>query len=105
MLRSLNSLRGSSILAKDGEMGHVRAVLFHDRSWLVRYLVVDRELALWPKSSSCSHRGAAARTGRPQFTGASCQGTNSKQPWRRYGFAGLAAAGNRDEPVLRPAIP
>ena len=41
MLRSLSSLLGSSIVAKDGEIGHVRDLLFHDRSWLVRYLVVE----------------------------------------------------------------
>lgn len=41
MLRSVRSLIGSSIVAKDGEMGHVSDVLFHDRSWLVRYLVVN----------------------------------------------------------------
>ena len=41
MLCSLTSLLGSSILAQDGEMGHVREILFHDRSWLVRYLVIE----------------------------------------------------------------
>ena len=43
MLRSLNTLLGSSLQARDGEIGRVRDVLFHDRSWLVRYLVVDTE--------------------------------------------------------------
>lgn len=41
MLRSLRSLLGSPVLAKDGEIGDVCDVLFHDRSWLVRYLVVN----------------------------------------------------------------
>jgi len=41
MLQSMSSLFGSAILAMDGEIGHVRDVFFHDRSWLVRYLVVE----------------------------------------------------------------
>ena len=41
MLRTLTSLFGVSILAKDGNIGHLRDVLFHDRSWVVRYFVVE----------------------------------------------------------------
>jgi sporulation protein YlmC with PRC-barrel domain len=41
VLRSVSSLLGSSILANDGEMGHVHDILFDDRSWLVRYIVVE----------------------------------------------------------------
>jgi uncharacterized protein YrrD len=41
MLRSLNSVIGSAILAKDGELGHVRDFLFDDRVWAVRYVVVE----------------------------------------------------------------
>ncbi len=41
MLRSLNSLLGSTILAKDGEIGKVHDFLFDDRAWTVRYLVVE----------------------------------------------------------------
>ena len=41
MLRSVNSFLGTSVVARDGEIGDVRDLLFHDRSWIVRYLVVD----------------------------------------------------------------
>lgn len=41
MLRNLTSLLDVSILAKDGNIGHLRDVLFHDRSWVVRYFVVE----------------------------------------------------------------
>lgn len=39
MLRNLNSLVGLSLLARDGEIGHVCDALFDDRTWVVRYLV------------------------------------------------------------------
>lgn len=41
MLHDLKDLLGSSVLATDGEMGSVHNFLFDDRSWTVRYLVVD----------------------------------------------------------------
>ena len=41
MLRSILSLRGFSIGAKDGEIGKVHSFLFDDRGWAIRYLVVD----------------------------------------------------------------
>ena len=41
MLRSLDSVLGSSIIAKDGEIGKAYNVLLDDRSWAVRYLVVE----------------------------------------------------------------
>src|SRR5438094_4382040 len=41
MLLNLTSLFGVSVLAKDGNIGHVRDVLFHDRSWVVRYFVLE----------------------------------------------------------------
>src|SRR5690242_14304232 len=34
-------LRNSHILAIDGEIGHVSDIYFDDRSWRVRYFVVD----------------------------------------------------------------
>jgi uncharacterized protein YrrD len=45
MLHDMKDLLGSSVLAIDGEMGHIHNVLFDDRSWAVRYLVVD--VAKW----------------------------------------------------------
>ena len=41
MLRSVRSLGGFSIGAKDGEIGKVHSFLFDDRSWAIRYLVID----------------------------------------------------------------
>ncbi len=41
MLRSTRSLDGFGIGARDGEIGKVHSLLFDDRSWAVRYLVVD----------------------------------------------------------------
>jgi uncharacterized protein YrrD len=41
MLHNIISLLGASILAKDGNIGHVRDVLFDDQSWILRYFVVE----------------------------------------------------------------
>jgi sporulation protein YlmC with PRC-barrel domain len=41
MLRTLDGMLGSSIVATDGEIGKVYNVFFDDRSWSVRYLVVE----------------------------------------------------------------
>jgi sporulation protein YlmC with PRC-barrel domain len=41
MLYSLEDFNGASVIAKDGEMGKVRNVLFDDQSWRIRYLIVD----------------------------------------------------------------
>ena len=41
MLRSIKSLKGYKIGAKDGPLGKVDDFLFHDSSWIIRYLVVD----------------------------------------------------------------
>jgi hypothetical protein len=40
MLRSLQSLSNSVILAADGEIGKIEQFLFDDEKWSVRYLVV-----------------------------------------------------------------
>ena len=41
MLRSLNELQNYAIGATDGEVGHVKDFYFDDKSWVVRYLVVE----------------------------------------------------------------
>lgn len=41
MLRSIKSLYGYKILAKDGEIGRVDEFYFDDVAWIIRYLVVD----------------------------------------------------------------
>lgn len=41
MQRSVNSLIGYTISAKDGELGKVSEFYFDDQAWTIRYLVVD----------------------------------------------------------------
>jgi sporulation protein YlmC with PRC-barrel domain len=41
MLRGISDLRRFTIAATDGNLGSVRDLYFDDRSWAVRYLVVD----------------------------------------------------------------
>jgi hypothetical protein len=41
MLRSVKGLKGSSIHATDGTLGHVEEFYFDDEQWVVRYMVAD----------------------------------------------------------------
>jgi hypothetical protein len=41
MLRSVKNLEGYAIGGTDGEIGHAKDFYFDDRTWVVRYLVVD----------------------------------------------------------------
>ena len=41
MLNSISHLGCSTLIADDGEIGHVRQAFFDDRTWTIRYLVVD----------------------------------------------------------------
>src|SRR3954452_159964 len=41
MLHKTTKLRGLHVLATDGEIGHVDDVLVDERTWSVRYFVVD----------------------------------------------------------------
>ena len=41
MFQSLEALWDSSVIATDGEIGHVCNFLFDDQSWMIRYAVVD----------------------------------------------------------------
>ena len=41
MLNNLSRLTGSTVTATDGLIGHAGAAFFDDRSWTIRYLVVD----------------------------------------------------------------
>ncbi|MCI0420874.1 MAG: PRC-barrel domain-containing protein [Acidobacteria bacterium] len=40
MLRKASELKGYSIAAVDGEIGHVEEFYFDDQSWVIRYLVL-----------------------------------------------------------------
>ena len=41
MMNSVTHLKGSTITATDGQIGHVMEAYFDDQTWTVRYLVVD----------------------------------------------------------------
>ena len=41
MMNSISHLNGSSIVATDAEIGHIKEAYFDDRLWVLRYLVVD----------------------------------------------------------------
>ncbi len=41
MLNSISHITGARIRATDGDIGHVRQAYFDDRSWTLRYLIVD----------------------------------------------------------------
>jgi uncharacterized protein YrrD len=41
MLRSIKSLNAMKLLATDGDIGKVKDFYFDDRSWSIRYLIVD----------------------------------------------------------------
>ena len=41
MLRSVQSLYGYTIRAKDGDVGKVHEFYFDDQAWVIRYLVAD----------------------------------------------------------------
>jgi|SRR6266850_5132841 len=41
MLHKTSKMRGFHIVATDGEIGHVDDFLIDERTWTVRYLVVD----------------------------------------------------------------
>jgi hypothetical protein len=41
MIRSLSTLMGSTVQATDGEIGKALNFLFDDRTWTIRYLVVE----------------------------------------------------------------
>jgi sporulation protein YlmC with PRC-barrel domain len=41
MLHKTTKLRGLHVLASDGDIGHVDDVLVDERTWTVRYFVVD----------------------------------------------------------------
>ena len=41
MLRNVSTLKGATVNATDGEIGHVEDAYFDDEAWAIRYLVVD----------------------------------------------------------------
>lgn len=41
MMNSISHLKGATISATDGDIGHVKEVYFDDHAWAIRYLVVD----------------------------------------------------------------
>jgi len=41
MLHNIEELYGSKIAASDGDIGHVKDFYFDDKTWVIRYLVVN----------------------------------------------------------------
>ncbi len=41
MVHDLEKLIGASVIGTDGEIGRIRNFLFDDKSWIVRYMVID----------------------------------------------------------------
>ena len=41
MLQNIKELYGNKLAATDGEIGHVKDFYFDDKTWVIRYLVVD----------------------------------------------------------------
>lgn len=62
MLFNTKDLRGTKLLATDGEIGHIHDVYFDDQSWALRYLVVEtggwlsgRQVLLSPQAFGSYH--------------------------------------------------
>lgn len=56
MLRSINDLRGLSLRATDGEIGHVDEFFFDDADWSIRYMVANTGGWLIPETVLISPR-------------------------------------------------
>jgi sporulation protein YlmC with PRC-barrel domain len=41
MLHRVSKIRGATVLASDGDVGHVEEFLFEDTTWRIRYLIVN----------------------------------------------------------------
>ncbi len=41
MLQNIKELYGKKLAASDGEIGHVKDFFFDDKTWVIRYLIVD----------------------------------------------------------------
>ena len=60
MLHELKRLVGSPVMASDGKIGRIHTFLLDDRSWMVRYIVVEvshwvqRDVVLAVATSGCS---------------------------------------------------
>ena len=60
MLHKVSKLRGFHLVATDGEIGHVEDVLIDERTWTVRYLVVDTSNWIGGKSVLIAPRALGA---------------------------------------------
>ena len=66
MVRGISDLKRFTIAATDGNLGSVSDLYFDDRSWAVRYLMVDAGPWLPGRRSFVSPYPSGART-RPPF--------------------------------------
>lgn len=89
LLRIMNELRSSDIVASDGSLGSVRDVYFDDAHWTVRYLVVDtgnwlpgREVLISPASIRGVEKGIV-RVGLTRKQVEDAPGAETQQPVSR----------------------
>lgn len=75
MLRELKMLAGSPVTAIDGNIGRIRTFLFDDRSWKVRYAVV--EVSHWMHRRDVVLAVSAMDT--PDWTARACHVRMTKQ--------------------------
>ena len=46
MFRTYTTLKTGTVSARDGDIGHVRDVVFEDKTWQIRYITVDLDILL-----------------------------------------------------------
>ena len=102
MLQAVSALKDYAIRAEDGLLGTVSDFLFDDRTWKVRWLVVDAGTWLNGAKGPGPSVGDWPGGQRPAGT---CrrldEGSGQGQPWNTWGPAGFAADAERAVRLLR----
>src|SRR4249920_3505424 len=81
MLRNLKDLLGYTIGATDGSVGHVKDFYSDDKSWVIRYIVVQtRRLDVGSESADFADLDRQAGLGRENATGLYHQASGEEQP-------------------------
>ncbi len=91
MLFNAKTLKGFTLLARDGEIGKVKDLYFDDYDWTVRYLVLDtggwltgRKVLISPRSlEGIDHSGEHIRTGLTRTQVEESPGIETDQPITR----------------------
>jgi len=91
MLRSIDELRGYTLMAQDGEIGRCKDFLLEDSSWVVRYMVADTNKWLPGRKVLVStHVSRSARLERADVSDRLDQGAARRQPPAGSGRASVA---------------